>query len=1301
MTFSSRFDGTQESRLLCRAIIPKLEILGEKPLNGKESDKKIELPTDVLQKPVDVASNAEAISDAAVAPSVDAGLHQLDSKAKKAALVPTVVGEVGGKIPESIELATPLTPGNTEITTSQESELVTLVKKTGKDIAAVDAGTWASYGFGGLLGAVGAVWVWEKLVGSKDSDGLLKKGTKMMLTILTAIVGAKFVSGVKDWWNKEIDSPFAGVTSFLSSPLSFLGITNHKDTASPEPSDPNASKDGIFESPSGALSAGRDITQGGYKALDTLIIQPVVGAVEVLHAFSSGHPEEALDLIKDKGWSLFLNDDGEIVVLDTLFLPITAPFRATKNIFTPDGRKSEGFWMVWGTAGGAYLIAKKTAELWKTGANPIPKNVTAVLNDAIHILAGPIDSWVDAAKLVAISLKKDGLKALRIQLGPQSVIGRRILNWGNYKSALVIKNEGDALKLLSKFESLSEDFRIMRDNPVIRFSEERMKAMERLMNQTVSSVFEYVNTQKSLQSSVLTAIKNKAAILGGRMDKAAEEVLAVLGEHRNAASGSALQSADIAEDVVDGASDSLKIADTTGDSVKTASTPAYVIDEASDVVPFPRAAQALPDSGLAHAVGDGVESLPQAAVATEEVAEVANPNGLKIFNPNPAVVPVESVESVSAPVKAAEASAVASVIDTVGDLKQTQIDALMKQKAIASGLAQIGESGKGKLLALCDQFDVDTLIQFNRSPKAQGLLIGALQAADETEATRLVQAATKAGGVMRSISAGAGALGMAGDVFSIAIAIADFNEYGNKIQATKNPALAAFYSQCQLLCAAEGTASAVGLAYQGAAFVGSIKAGGGIVTALGTPAGLIAIPVTLAAVGVGLTRRGLQESVEYHSVSEADMLSYPPGKIVEHIAKSTSASNLNWTQGLFLENSVLANRSAREEAYCGYFRQIAIESVSPYSFDELTQEKRTSLDALHGDARDTAEKQALIDAHRAGISQFVLDAYQYAKLVDSNYEKPPVQTLKYAEIFAKLQSVRRRSGQDLLPLSLEKINFEISKHLLSEAEDTAKILPLLSQYPERAAEMFLGLVRHDLALAEYNILSTNYSNLSEASTDETMQAFARGMLAEEIWNTLRTVTRKLRETGTVSPEEVSSTLKTLQNTLLPKRDVNALAIECSKKSNALYFQNMGQMPGRLSILGLRDLMNTYRLTKSDELGSDASTALPSENLLYYYSDKIKANAPIYLKLPAAKEQGFLALKGAYWVRHSAHADKECTPVVQEGESTSIALEKGIHQFWKESSMPSVTHMSPDGLSDPWDEIRPIPNKAPDFSIVVE
>lgn len=977
-----------------------------------------------------------------------------------------------------------------------------------------------SIGLGAVAGAIGARWLWRKMYGDSEHDGPLKKAGKWTLSILAAIGGAIGVSNVIKWWKNE-----------------------NADTATNTESGP------VTGIPVDVADAGRDITKGAGGALDTMIVQPVLGAAEIVQAaVIDGDPAEVLRIVAEKGWSVMFDEHGHIVIHDTLLKPITAPLKATWNLMSEKGRNSEDFFLVWGEAGAAYLIAKKTAQLWSSGKSPIPLSLKDVVADAIRIAAGPVQPWMDGLRTLNLAANKDGMKALALRYGPQSYLGRLVQNYGNTNFMLRIGNESHALNLLTKYERLTEHARIMKGyssvDGFVSFSKAEFEALDKLLDNTVDSVMQYLRTVDSPKSPVLAELKAKVSAMPWENEKIREKTAEILGEFKN--KQPPLAGTDDVGKLLDEAFDAGKA----GGAAGAADTHPFA-DDATKVPPVPD-----DGSGLKKAVGDGVVE-PAPATKAAEVADAAADAKFKVVRPDGTVVDAVTGKAVGE----VAAEAADATIDSAKTAKQIEI--LVKQKPIAEALGSLGEGddvAREAFLRLCKDLTPDDLIRINRSTSAQKLFAGAIVAKDPAEVTRLMKATSKAGSLMRGLSATAGAAGIAGDLFGMYIAFVDFQEYGNKIEATKNPALADFYGHCQLMCTAEGAASAVGLTYQGIAVVGSLKAGGGIVTALGAPAGLIAVPIAIAAVGVAVTRRGLQESVEYHSSMEQDLLSYPPGKLIEHIAKSSSMSSLNWTQDLFLENSVLANRSAREEAYCAYFRQIAMTSVSPYSFDDLPKDTQDRLEALPDDKRSEEERKTLSNAHLHAMSQFVIDSYQYVKLVDNNYEKPLPQTLKNAEIFARIQSTKRRNKQDVLPLRLVDINPVVADIAKSDTVDAMTLLPLLKESPQGFAMALLSYVRHELALADYHILATDYSNLTQMSSNVTMQAFARGALTENVVATLRGLSSKIKTGGTLSSEDFLQSIDRLQRALSSAQDLNTLAKNAAKRPDMARIQQIGTMP---------------------------------------------------------------------------------------------------------------------------------------------
>jgi len=1145
------FDVTsREHRLLSQhAGIPILEILGERPKTLEELRDQIKSAADTTRTAFEWADTLSKF-DKDTMDVFMGNLSQLETRKQQLSSLfdrldlQSIINTVSGA-PDTAEVAAPtpapaptsapapvLAPASapTSAPTPDPSAVESsFLKKTGKDFMEGGYFKKASYVLAAAATFTGARWLWRKAFGDEEHEGGIKKAAKWTVSLLAALAGAVGITKFLEWW--------------------------HDDK---EKKDPPPGGGSILDIPVDVADAGKDFVKGATNAADTLILQPIAGAVELGAAIANGDLSAVIDVVTQRAWSIMFDQEGNIVIQDTLLMPITAPFKATWksgefvwNKMSGNGKSTEDFCLVWGEAGVSYLVAKKAAQFWSSGKCPIPLSMKAVAADAIRSLTGPGQAVVDGLRTsLFLTFEKGAYDALKLRYGSQSIVGRFLQKrLSNNTFYLRIKSEDKAKHLLSVFESLTEDAKKMskfsEGKGYALFSDKEIKAVDDFAINIVESIKDYLKTAKDLKSPVLLRLQEKIAFMNWNKDKILGEVAEVINEFKGdlKATASPATSIDDINKLLDEAFDAGKAAD------------------AADTLPFPKDATKPPPtpddgSGLKKAVGDGVVEPAPAAKAAEAVDAAADAK-FKVVCPDGTVVDAVTGKAVGE----VAAEAVDATIDSAQAAKQIEI--LVKQKVIAEALSSLGEGddvAREAFLRLCKDLTPDDLIRINRSASAQKLFAGAIVAKDPAEVARLMKATSKAGRFMRGLSATAGATGIAGDLFGMYIAYMDFQEYGHKIEATKNPALADFYGHCQLMCTAEGAASAVGLTYQGVAVVGSLKAGGGIVTALGAPAGLVAVPVAIAAVGVAVTRKGLQSSVEYHSAMEQDLLSYPPGKLIEHIAKSSSVSNLNWTQDLFLSNSVLANRSAREEAYCAYFRQIAMTSVPPYSFEDLSNDEQDRLETLPEDKRSDEERKTLSNAHQHAISQFVIDSYQYVKLVDNNYEKPLPQTLKNAEIFARIQSTKRRNKQDVLPLRLVDINPAVADIAKSDTVDAATLLPLLKESPQGLATALLSYVGHELALTDYHILATDYSNLTQMSSNEMMQTLARGVIAENIAKIIRGVSSTLKASDTLSPEDFSKSIDGLLRALSPGQDCNELAKSAGKRVDKAHIAQIGSMP---------------------------------------------------------------------------------------------------------------------------------------------
>ncbi len=639
-TGSPSFDGFREQRMMYRTGgIPIVEILSEKPKTLPELQAQIESLQDAVHTDAEWKDTLSTIDHRRL-DVISANLSQLEARKEHLGSLFARLdmrGLVGQLPPKSVtpEVAVPAP--------AESASILAPLQKAGRDFSEGGIMTKATYVLGAVAAFTGARWLWRKVFGDAEKEGFLKKTGKWALSILAALAGAVGVSNLKEWWSHNAPSPWSYFTSSLQSAFPFLGGAKPPDGSSGQrPPDSGSS---LRDLPANAANAGRDITQGGMKSFDTLIIQPVSGAAEVVKEIVNGDPDQALRLAAEKGWSIFVNENGEIVLQDTLLMPITAPIRATWNLVTTEGRSSDDFWIVWGEAGGAYLIARKTAEAWRTGKLPIPLTMKDVVADALRVAAGPTQAWMDGLRTLLLSTQKDGLMALRLRYGKFSYLGNKLLKSGNSIFALSIRNEEHAIQLLAKYKRLAEDVRVMRNftqqGDFVSFSEAEISAVEKVINNTVDSVKKYLQVTTELNSPFLRAMKEKVSHLT-EADELRKEMAKVFNEFAGnpramPPAASTLEEAgsliDEAADAVDSGAETLRRAETVEDAAAAARP-------RTKTPTGPRASPDAEPPALSRAVGDGVvDDIPAAAVKAEDSVEAAaRAAGFKVVRPDGTVV---------------------------------------------------------------------------------------------------------------------------------------------------------------------------------------------------------------------------------------------------------------------------------------------------------------------------------------------------------------------------------------------------------------------------------------------------------------------------------------------------------------------------------------------------------------------------------------------------------------------------------------------------------------------------------------
>ncbi|MFH0770814.1 MAG: hypothetical protein V1926_05590 [Candidatus Peregrinibacteria bacterium] len=204
--------------------------------------------------------------------------------------------------------------------------------------------------------------------------------------------------------------------------------------------------------------------------------------------------------------------------------------------------------------------------------------------------------------------------------------------------------------------------------------------------------------------------------------------------------------------------------------------------------------------------------------------------------------------------------------------------ATLEAKAWTKLLAKFGKKvTPGDVRALLELardekiFDINTktLTLISESTRAQKIIAGAVDTADAAEVVRALKAAKIAAGFRIACNT----VGAAGDLFGVYMAYADWQANGERIEQakqTKNTELQKLYEHANLVYAAEGGGSAVGLVIGGVAVVMVAKSGGGVLAALGASGGVIMLPVAVATVSGGLYYRALEDVTATWLKNEAD-----------------------------------------------------------------------------------------------------------------------------------------------------------------------------------------------------------------------------------------------------------------------------------------------------------------------------------------------------------------------------------------------------------------------------------------------
>lgn len=705
---------------------------------------------------------------------------------------------------------------------------------------------------------------------------------------------------------------------------------------------------------------------------------------------------------------------------------------------------------------------------------------------------------------------------------------------------------------------------------------------------------------------------------------------------------------------------------------------------------------AAPEGGdLKKAAGAESMSKPQVLPDEATVAPKGDVPDLKVVRKDGSVV-----DSTGRTLSTAEAAADAAQDGAKGAVTldaQTagKIDNLLtNNKGFAKLLEQSGRpvDEVRQILGQVDGLSPDIMARIEMSPKAQRMLAGALEvkgiAGAQVEAQHVINLANRA----RVWRLGFNGFGAGADVFGIAMAAVDMWENQERIKNTQNPALKEIYNSAYYMYAGQMGTNAIGLVYSGVYMVAAAKGGAGLMTALSAPAGAVMLPVAVAAIAARATYESLEKSTEYHTLTERDMVrQYTPGKIQQHIGASTSMETMTWTQDYVLprEIALTANRAARWEGYRAYFAQSAPSYIPLGAANGAGQESpEKQKEAI---AKEDTERRSFFVGHAiAFIEKRTNGTFDPIKDAQIYQDACMYAQMRFAEKYA--DATLDVSTDSAVAAYREKQETEMYVYLQSLSKEDPEA------FAREVGPVLLHSIRHDMALCEMKLLNAGFSNLSTAAAwskwygDADMRCVARGYMAQEIWNTLRSLTQKQCTT-----ENLKNAV-TQMKTLLTK-DADSISVDAIRTPDHKKYFEIGGSPERLTVPGMADLLNEHQLRKPESLSGSAADPLSVENLRFHYPEQIKGHMPVILKLSPGASEGYLSLKEGVWSRMDGSGN--CTKVAEANKITSLALKPGLHQFWYDHSMPQKMVSTATRVSPARYETLSKPDKYPDFEVIVE
>lgn len=147
------------------------------------------------------------------------------------------------------------------------------------------------------------------------------------------------------------------------------------------------------------------------------------------------------------------------------------------------------------------------------------------------------------------------------------------------------------------------------------------------------------------------------------------------------------------------------------------------------------------------------------------------------------------------------------------------------------------------------------------------------------------------------------------------------------------------------------------------------------------------------------------------------------------------------------------------------------------------------------------------------------------------------------------------------------------------------------------------------------------------------------------------------------------------------------------ESNYEYFASVGSSPARLTISGIKDLIQTYTLIKPQTLSASPENAFSTKSIEYYYSDQLsmKNRMPILMPIPVG-QKGYLRIDGPLWMSSRSGGKYE---KVSSDEGVKILELESDHyySFRRKNSL----HFDADSNGD--NTMVAVPNTPADFEII--